>query len=133
MGWFCAEIDDKVRTFLARPIDDDWRYLGIDATYVKVLQNGRIVSVAVIAAVGVNSDGRREVLGWTSAPFWTAFLRKLARRDLRDVNPARAGERGAHRQLHHARGHGSDAFRFATQHVWLITCLSCTQQYSTAS
>ncbi len=59
----CAEIDDKVKAFLARPIEGDWPYLWIDATYVKVRQNGRIVSVAVIVAVGVNSDGRREVLG----------------------------------------------------------------------
>lgn len=62
----------------------------IDATYVKVRQNGRIVSVAVIVAVGVNSDGRREVLGMDIGPseaetFWTAFLRKLARRGLRGV------------------------------------------------
>jgi len=57
---------------------------------VKVRQNGRIVSVAVIVAVGVNSDGRREVLGMDigaseAEPFWTAFLRKLARRGLRGV------------------------------------------------
>jgi putative transposase len=57
---------------------------------VKVRQNGRIVSVAVIIAVGVNSDGRREVLGMDIGPpeaetFWTAFLRKLARRGLRGV------------------------------------------------
>ena len=65
-------------------------YLWIDATYVKVRQNGRIVSVAVIIAVGVNSDGPREVLGMDIGPseaetFWTAFLRKLARRGLRGV------------------------------------------------
>src|SRR6201986_5173243 len=86
----CAEIDDKVKAFLARPIEGDWPYLWIDATYVKVRQNGRIVSVAVIIAVGVNSDGRREVLGMDIGPseaetFWTAFLRKLARRGLRGV------------------------------------------------
>jgi transposase-like protein len=57
---------------------------------VKVRQNGRFVSVAVIVAVGVNSDGRREVLGMDIGPseaetFWTAFLRKLARRGLRGV------------------------------------------------
>jgi putative transposase len=63
----CAEIDEKVKAFLARPIEGDWPYLWIDATYVKVRQNGRIVSVAVIDAVGVNSDGRREMSGWTSA------------------------------------------------------------------
>jgi len=79
----CQEIDEKVRAFLERPIEGDWPYLWIDATYVKVRQAGRIVSVAVIIAVGVNSDGRREVLGMDigpseAEPFWTAFLRKLA-------------------------------------------------------
>src|SRR6186713_3738213 len=59
----CAEIDERVTTFLDRPLEGDWPYLWIDATYLKVRQNGRIVSVAVIVAVGVNSDGRREVLG----------------------------------------------------------------------
>jgi transposase-like protein len=86
----CEEIDDRVKTFLDRPIEGDWPYLWIDATYVKVRQNGRIVSVAVIVAVGVNTDGRREVLGLDIGPseaetFWTGFLRKLARRGLRGV------------------------------------------------
>jgi transposase-like protein len=86
----CEEIDQRVTAFLERPIEGDWPYLWIDATYVKVRENGRIVSVAVIVAVGVNSDGRREVLGLEIGPseaetFWTAFLRKLARRGLRGV------------------------------------------------
>lgn len=86
----CEDIDERVHAFLDRPIEGDWPYLWIDATYVKVRQNGRIVSVAVIVAVGVNSDGRREVLGMDigpseAEPFWTAFLRKLARRGLRGV------------------------------------------------
>ena len=86
----CEEIDEKVKAFLTRPIEGDWPYLWIDATYVKVRQNGRIVSVAVIVAVGVNGDGRREVLGMDIGPseaetFWIAFLRKLARRGLRGV------------------------------------------------
>jgi transposase-like protein len=50
----CEEIDDRVKAFLARPIEGDWPYLWIDATYVKVRQQGRIVSAAVIVAVGVN-------------------------------------------------------------------------------
>jgi len=86
----CGEIDDKVQTFLNRPLEGDWPYVWLDATYVKVRQAGRIVSVAVIIAVGVNSDGRREVLGMDIGPseaetFWTEFLRKLARRGLRGV------------------------------------------------
>src|ERR1700751_3259604 len=86
----CEEIDARVKAFLSRPIEGDWPYLWIDATYVKVRQSGRIVSAAVIVAVGVNSDGRREVLGMDIGPseaetFWTEFLRKLARRGLRGV------------------------------------------------
>jgi putative transposase len=86
----CSEIDDKIGAFLDRPLEGDWPYLWLDATYVKVRQNGRIVSVAVIVAVAVNSDGRREVLGMTVGPseaetFWTGFLRTLARRGLRGV------------------------------------------------
>ena len=86
----CEEIDERVKAFLDRPIEGDWPYLWIDATYVKVRQDGRIVSVAVIVAVGVNADGRREVLGMDIGPseaetFWTDFLRKLARRGLRGV------------------------------------------------
>src|SRR6187431_3523795 len=86
----CEEIDERVKAFLERPIEGDWPYLWIDATYLKVRRGGRIVSVAVIIAVGVNSDGRREVLGMDIGPseaetFWTAFLRKLTRRGLRGV------------------------------------------------
>jgi putative transposase len=86
----CEEIDGRVRAFLERPIEGDWPYLWIDATYVKARSEGRIVSMAVIVAVGVNSDGRREVLGMDIGPseaetFWAAFLRKLARRGLRGV------------------------------------------------
>ena len=86
----CEEIDVRVKAFLDRPIEGDWPYLWIDATYIKVRQNGRIVSVAVIVAVGANADGRREVLGMQVGPseaetFWTDFLRGLARRGLRGV------------------------------------------------
>jgi len=86
----CTEIDDKISAFLERPLEGDWPYLWLDATYVKVRQNGRIISVAVIVAVAVNSDGRREVLGMAvgaseAETFWSDFLRTLARRGLRGV------------------------------------------------
>jgi len=79
-----------VKAFLDRPIERDRPYLWIDATYVRVRQAGHRVSVAVIVAVGVNADGRREVLGMDIGPsepetFWTAFLRRLAQRGLRGV------------------------------------------------
>jgi len=86
----CEEIDGKVKAFLDRPIEGEWPYLWIDATYLKVRRGGRIVSVAAIIAVGVNSDGRREVLGMEigtseAEAIWTEFLRKLTRRGLRGV------------------------------------------------
>ena len=86
----CAEIDERVHTFLNRPIEGEWPYIWLDATYVKARRDHHIVSVAVIVAVGVNTDGRREVLGMTvghseAEPFWVEFLRSLARRGLRGV------------------------------------------------
>ena len=86
----CEEIDERVKAFLTRPIEGDWPYLWIDATYIKGRRDGRVVSMAVIVAVGANADGRREILGMEVGPseaetFWTDFLRKLARRGLRGV------------------------------------------------
>ena len=86
----CGEIDDKIQSFLDRPLEGDWPYLWLDATYLKVRQAGRIVSVAVTVAVAVNDQGRREVLGMAigaseAETFWTGLLRNLTRRGLRGV------------------------------------------------
>ena len=86
----CAEIDERVHAFLDRPLEGDWPYLWIDATYVKSREAGRIVSKAVIIAVAVNTEGVRQVLGMAvgpseAEPFWTQFLRALTRRGLRGV------------------------------------------------
>src|SRR5216684_2232237 len=87
-GISTRSVDDLVQTFLSRPIEGEWPYVWLDATYVKARRDHHIVSVAVIVAVGVNTDGRREVLGMTvghseAEPFWVEFLRSLARRGLR--------------------------------------------------
>jgi transposase-like protein len=86
----CCEIDGKIAAFLDRPLEGEWPYIWLDATYLKARRDGRVVSVAVIVAVGVNGDGRREVLGLAigaseAETFWLDFLRKLARRGLRGV------------------------------------------------
>ncbi len=86
----CAEIDERVQAFLTRPLEGAWPYLWLDATYIRVRDGGRIVSRAVIVAVAVNDDGRREVLGVGTGPseaevFWMDFLRTLADRGLRGV------------------------------------------------
>ena len=86
----CAGIDARVTSFLERPIDGEWTYLWLDATYLKVREDGRVVSVAAIIATAVNTDGRREILGLGLGPseaavFWLDFLRSLERRGLKGV------------------------------------------------
>src|SRR6202023_1968331 len=86
----CGEIDGKIAAFLDRPIEGEWPYIWLDATYVKARRDGHVVSVAVIVAAGANGDGRREALGVATGAsqaetFWIDFLRKLARRGLRGV------------------------------------------------
>lgn len=86
----CGALDERVNDFLERPLSGEYRYVWLDATYLKVRQGGRVVSVAAIIATGVNADGRREVLGLGLGPseareFWVEFLRGLVRRGLRGV------------------------------------------------
>src|SRR5215218_7717206 len=86
----CKDIDERVNAFLDRPLDGEWPYLWLDATYLKVRDGGRIVSVAAIIAMAVSSDGRREIVGLgigpsEAEPFWSAFLKSLVRRGLKGV------------------------------------------------
>jgi len=82
--------DERVNAFLTRPLEGTWPYLWLDATCLKVREGGRIVSRAVIVAVAVNDDGKREVPGIATGPsdaetFRTDVLRSLADRGLRGV------------------------------------------------
>ncbi len=82
-----GEINERVHAFLDRPLAGEWPYLWLDATYLKQREGGRIVSVAAIIAVAVNTDGRREIVGLHIGPseaetFWSSFLKSLARRGL---------------------------------------------------
>ena len=86
----CKDIDERVQAFLERPLDGEWPYLWLDATYLKQREGGRIVSVAAIIAVAVNTDGRREIIGLKVGPseaetFWSGFLKSLVRRGLKNV------------------------------------------------
>ena len=86
----CKDIDERVSSFLERPLEGDWPYLWLDATYLKQRQGGRIISVAVIIAVAANTEGRREIIGLNvglseAAPFWIDFLRSLNKRGLKGV------------------------------------------------
>ncbi|HTW53532.1 MAG TPA: IS256 family transposase [Stellaceae bacterium] len=86
----CKDIDERVNAFLNRPLAGDWPYLWLDATYLKQREGGRIVSVAAIIAVAVNTEGKREIVGLHIGPseaetFWSGFLRNLAKRGLKGV------------------------------------------------
>src|SRR5581483_11239673 len=86
----CKDLDQKVEEFRTRPIEGEHPYLWLDATFHKVREGGRVISLANVVAVGVNTEGWRQVLGTDVGPsedeaFWTRFLRSLVRRGLKGV------------------------------------------------
>src|SRR5581483_7798750 len=86
----CKDLDQKVEEFRSRPIEGEHPYLWLDATFHKVREGGRVISLANVVAVGVNTEGWRQVLGTDVGPsedeaFWTRFLRSLVRRGLKGV------------------------------------------------
>jgi len=100
----CKSLDEDVKAFLSRPIDSEHPYVWLDATFHKVRELGRVVSVATVVAVAVSTDGQRHVLGCDTGPsedhvFWTRFLRNLVKRGLKGVrlviSDAHEGLKGA--------------------------------------
>jgi len=86
----CAELDTVVTAFRTRPLTGEHRYVWVDATYHKVRVDGRVTSQATVVAVGISTNGDRQVLGVDVGPsedraFWTAFLRSLVKRGLKGV------------------------------------------------
>jgi transposase-like protein len=87
----CSGLDAEVAQFRDRTLAvQDFPYVFLDATYCKARVNHRIVSQAIVVAVGVAADGRREVLGFDvgdseNEDFWTSFLRGLKTRGLGGV------------------------------------------------
>src|SRR5579859_909228 len=86
----CKALDEVIEPFRNRPLSGPYPYLWLDALYLKVRQNHRIVSKALVIAIGVSETGEREVLGWAlgaseEQAFWQEFLRSLVGRGLRGV------------------------------------------------
>ena len=100
----CQELDREVESFRTRRLGGPYPYVWLDATFLKVRENGRVVSQAVVIAIGVRATGEREILGLDVGPsedgaFWTAFLRGLVARKLSGVklvvSDAHEGLKGA--------------------------------------
>src|SRR5688572_23767087 len=100
----CQALDGEVERFRTRPLVGPYPYVWLDATYLKVRRDGRVVSMAVVIAVAVRATGEREVLGLDVGPsedgaFWLAFLRGLVARGLTGVrlviSDAHPGLKGA--------------------------------------
>lgn len=126
----CKDIDERVGDFLNRPLSRDWPYLWLDATYLKVRQGGRIVSVAAIIAVAVNTDGRREIIGLGTGPseaetFWMEFLRGLKARGLEGVKLVISD---AHSGLKAAIGRVFDATWQRCRVHWMRNALAHVQK-----
>jgi transposase-like protein len=100
----CEELDAEVERFRHRKLEGSYPFVWLDATFVKVRHDHRVVSMAIVIAIGVNADGQREVLGLDVGPsedgaFWHAFLRSLVARGLSGVklviSDAHQGLKGA--------------------------------------
>lgn len=89
----CVELDTEITGFRTRPLDGAYPYVWFDATYMKVREGGRVLSKAVVVAIGVRMSGERVVLGYDAGPsedgaFWEQFIRSLVARGLQGVHLA---------------------------------------------
>ncbi|WOS95471.1 IS256 family transposase [Nosocomiicoccus massiliensis] len=81
-------LDPEIQDFAERSLTHNiFKYVSVDAMYIKVRENHRIVSKAVYIALGIGVDGHREVLGFKvddaeSKNHWGHFLRDLKNRGL---------------------------------------------------
>jgi transposase-like protein len=93
----CKALDEQVQAFRERPLEGTYPYLWLDAKHVKVRDQGRVVSKALVVAYAVHESGLREVIGLDigeveSGAFWTEFLRSLRKRGLCGVRLAISDE-----------------------------------------
>jgi len=102
------ELDIRVSEFLQRPLEGPYPYVWLDATFTRVREDGRVQSIALVTAMGVNADGRREILGMAigsaeTEAAWRRFLRGLVDRGLSGVqlviSDAHGGLKKAMRQV----------------------------------
>ena len=83
-------VREEARTWQNRPLEAFYGIVFLDALYVKMRHEGRVENRAVYVAIGINLEGRKDVLGlWTSAnegaKFWMSVLTELRSRGVKDI------------------------------------------------
>ena len=91
MSELCRELDIPVKQFKERPLPEHYPFIIADAMYLKVREDHRIRSKALFLALGVNSDGIKEVLGFDvydaeRKDTWKSFFEQLKNRGLKDTD-----------------------------------------------
>ena len=86
----CKDLSAAVKTFRERPLTENYPFLVVDATYFKVRENHRIISKALMIAVGTSGQGKREIVGFglydqESKSTWNDFLSGLRKRGLSGI------------------------------------------------
>ena len=79
------DLNEQVKEFRSRPLESEYPFLWIDALYEKVRVDGRVISIALMIAYGINSEGKREILAVEpmydeSEAYWREFFRKMKAR-----------------------------------------------------
>lgn len=85
-----SDLDAGVKAFLERPVESSMKFIYIDATYFKVREDGRYGNKALYVCIGINSEGRREILSARlydseTEVQWEAFFDGLMERGLKGV------------------------------------------------
>jgi len=86
----CMELDADIQRFRSRKLEGEYPYVWLDATYLKVREDSRVRSMAMVMAIGVREIGERQILGYDlgsaeNGAFWLEFLRSLVARGLKGV------------------------------------------------
>ena len=87
---YCKELDREIYAFKDRNLTCEYPFVAVDATYFKVREAGRVISKAMMIAVGTTMEGKREVIGFEAYDAetkdnWKTFMEGLKDRGLKGI------------------------------------------------
>lgn len=99
----CSQLDPAIDEFRNRPLEKHYPFISADAIYMRVRKNKRIISIGLLIAIGVNQEGKREILGFTtnkgeSTSAWADFFKELKNRGLTQVDIVTSDNHGGIRE-----------------------------------